>query len=334
MTIKPKKSVRSRFLMLLLLALLLNVIALGLIGSDAALFLNSSRPNALKFVSKIDASESTLETYSANLIPDLEQFEATDLMTSANANQKELESYLSKHGIADKYDVMMIANKEDEFQTLNSWHKTAEFAPASMYKVPLAIVTMHNIEKGEFTLNSSTTMGSRNVDNVMSIMLRESNNDAMTALEKRNGGYERVQATLKELGISVIRRGQKTTAADLAKAFRILIDDNNTFINQQSKDHILNHMFNVIPSQRDRIPTGVDEFKKENSITREIKVANKIGNLDGVWQDGAIIFDGDYKYIMIIMNKNRASANPTQEVRAITKILLKGIIGSDTDSEN
>lgn len=210
------------------------------------------------------------------------------------------------------------------------------FGPASMYKVPLTIVVLHLVEKGEIKLTDVISVqktGTNNykkmtVADTISIMIRESNNEAMTALEKKAGGYYRVQRFFSDLGLRIVRRGQETTANNMAKAFRILVDPQNTFINQDSKNYILGHMFNVVNVQRDRIPTGVNQYfsdKGTSTSAAGVKVANKIGNLDGIYQDGAIIFARNRTYVLIILDHKQITTKARENIQIITKLLLKNL---------
>lgn len=241
-------------------------------------------------------------------------------------NTKEVEAYLAKAGIKNLYGISFL---DLNYTDLSYKHDAAKiFHPASIYKVPLAMLTLKAASEGKIDLETKITheKKTKTLRTVLELMIQESNNDAMAIFENRLGGYDKVQNLIKtEFGASVVRRGQKVTADDFVRIFqRLYPNSEKRYLSVEDNSYLLTLMQTPLDWLQDRIPAAVKAFMKESKVTG-IRVADKIGTLDGVYQDGAIIFGNNSDYVLIILNKSRLTTDATKEIATITKLLLKGL---------
>lgn len=203
------------------------------------------------------------------------------------------------------------------------------FLPASVYKVPLAMVVLKDVDDGKTTLEHSYLVtdsekkydfdvlsereGNYNIslDSLLDYLIRYSDNTAMTTLEHRFGGVYNLQGRMvNELGvITFTRLPHQVTAKDVASVFQVLYEDD--YLSEESRDYLLNLLKTVVPWLNDRIPAGIPE---------EIEVAHKIGNLEGVHQDAGIVFGKERDYIIVILNKNINPGTAREKVKQIAEL--------------
>jgi beta-lactamase class A len=246
-------------------------------------------------------------------------------------NKANVVAYLKEKRLESYYGIYFYDTKYDNTFEHNS---TATFKPASIYKVPLAILTLKEIERGKFTLEEKILHNGswQTIDFVIDVMITESNNDSMASLENKMGGYYPTQDLMQQdLGLQVKRAGQITSARDIGTIYKILYDSykgqSDVYLSKKSADYLINYMLTAQPRHRDRIPTAVESFNNQNNLKNQkaLKTANKIGNLNGVYQDAAIIFGNNSDYILVILNKSRLTYKAVDEIHEITKTLLNNL---------
>lgn len=232
----------------------------------------------------------------------------------------ELANYLVSKKISGNYSIY--------FEDLKSGNKLVHLEnrtrkPASIYKVALAVLVMKKSETSGLNLNKLVRIDNKNYSlaKVMELMLTESNNDAIGIMERELGGYNATQSLIgQELGVVMKRAGQITTAVDIAKVYKKLYESytqDGGYLTRAGARQIIDLMMRQIPQLQDRIPTAV------KAIRPEYKVASKIGTLDGVYQDAALIFTGnDRDYLLVILNEQRLTTSATAEIKEMARILL------------
>lgn len=246
-------------------------------------------------------------------------------------NLIELEDYLGNNNLKYYYGIY--------FQDLNNpvieggYEADKRFYPASIYKIPLAMMVLERAEAGEIDLEKEVPIEVRDekqikqksLTEVMSLMIRESNNDAMGIFERELGGYYKSQKKLEQdFGVKVQRRGQITTPEALGKVFAKLYETGeNAYITREHRAFLINEMRAADEWLLDRIPAAVEEYNKMNETN--LTSATKIGTLDGVYQDGGFIFGENSDYVLIVMNKNRLTYDAVEEIEKITEIILTGL---------
>ncbi len=234
--------------------------------------------------------------------------------------QAELNSYLASKKISGNYSVY--------FEDLKSGDKVVHLEsrsrkPASIYKVALAVLVMRRSETSGLSLSKLVRIENKNYSliKVMELMLTESNNDAIGIMERELGGYSSTQSLIsKELGAVLNRARQITTAVDIAKVYKKLYESytrDGGYLTRSGAEQIISLMQRQIPQLQDRIPAAV------RAVKPDYQIASKIGTLDGVYQDAALIFtDSGRNYLLVILNEQRLTTSATAEIKEITRILL------------
>jgi beta-lactamase class A len=243
----------------------------------------------------------------------------------AEHNTKELTAYLARAGISGNYSIYF----EDLRSGVTITHRESQLRhPASIYKMSLGLLIMHDFEAGKIDLQKTVKVKDKTytLEKIMELMYVESNNDAMSIFERELGGYQETQKRIREdFDARVERIGQRTTAADLAKLFKKLyFSTDSGYLSEEGKQKILNYMFAELSWLQDRIPAGVRSLQAAGEVSSEVKVASKIGTLDGVYQDGALIFGANSDYTLVILNQNRLTTEAVPEIKQIVKVVLEG----------
>ncbi|MBD3280657.1 hypothetical protein GF389_03990 [Candidatus Dojkabacteria bacterium] len=200
--------------------------------------------------------------------------------------------------------------------------------PASIYKVPLAIAVLKQVDEGEINMNSMLLVTSAekpysfdllskregeyeiSVEETLTYLIRYSDNTAMTTLEHRLGGVEQLQADMAKLGIGgVTRLPGESTAPAVAKMMRALYEQ--SILTEDSNKFLLNLMKDMAPGQNDRIPAGVPD---------EIEVAHKIGTLTSTYHDAGIVYGEDNDYLIVVLNEDIEPSTARSKIRRISEV--------------
>jgi beta-lactamase class A len=238
--------------------------------------------------------------------------------------QSELDAFLDENNLNSDYGIYFQDLNNDEI--VYSHNEDNSFRPASIYKVALAMVTIRNAEEGQFSLDETAIHEGeeKTLERIIELMIIESDNDAMSILEGKNGGYTATQEQITtELNGAVIKRiGQDTSPLDIARVFRKLYINTDNYLSPQRQTFLVDLMVNAEDRHRDRIPAAIDEFNQK--YDKQLVAATKIGNLLGVYQDAGIIYGENSDYVLIIMNQNKkTSFEAIAEIKTITNILLE-----------
>lgn len=207
-----------------------------------------------------------------------------------------------------------------------------EFFPASIYKLPLAILILKDVESGKINLDdqylvdyshiaySYDPLANRvgtyvTVSEMLSLLIRNSDNTAQKLMvHEIFGGYEEYNSKIiSDLGIN----GFQGSFVDLSVTPRQvgqLLENlyNDKYLNKTEKEYLVELLFTTSPNFNDRIVSGVPE---------NINVAHKIGQLDNIYQDAAIVY-GENDYIIVILNENINSYDlASYKLSQISKII-------------
>ena len=209
-------------------------------------------------------------------------------------------------------------------------NQTDIFYPASICKIPYAILILKDIDSGVLSFDDTIRLENSTVaysfdymanlplnkdyeiEFYLSNLIQKSDNTAMMIIEKFLGGTDTVNERFKtELGITNFFRDPHTaTALEIGKILKAIYY--RTILSDSSSEYLLNLMRNPLPEYQDRIPAGLPEG---------IEAAHKIGQLsfpEGlVYEDAGIVFGDKTDYILVLLNKE---VNKTEAVDKITRI--------------
>lgn len=186
-------------------------------------------------------------------------------------------------------------------------HESRQFITASTYKLFIAYSTLKRIESDEWKWSDHVVSG-QNVTTCFNKMISNSDNPCAEALYKRIG-YQTAINEVRALGLHntvLDNDGQKTTAGDLA-IFLGALQTGTIDISAASRNRLLDAMKqNVF---RNGIPAGIDAL-----------VANKVGFLNGLLHDAAIVYSPKGTYVLVVMSDGSswgAIAELTKKIEAL-----------------
>lgn len=191
------------------------------------------------------------------------------------------------------------------------------FPPMSISKLPVAVMMLREIDKGNFGLydqfvfDSASRADPTNVlkqnyigtsfalIDYLRFLIIDSDNASIRKLENIMGGYQVVNEKVKsELGVQhFFRDPHDATAKDVGKVFAGIY--NQTFLSSESNAYILELLQNTHWSLQDGIPVGVPEPYK-------YQIAHKTGqgssNPGFIWEDAGIVYGIHSDYVLVILN--------------------------------
>jgi len=179
-----------------------------------------------------------------------------------------------------------------------SYDSTKVFTTASTYKLFVAYSVLLRIESGEWSWDMPS-YGGLSVSTCFDRMIKLSNNEcAVWFLLKIS--YAQVTAEAHALGATHTNFNRNTgisSTADDEAHFLSLLYTGQMLSQQASRDRLIAAMDgNVYVAG---IPTGIPD----------VKVADKVGFLDGLLHDAAIVYSKKGDYVLIIMTDNASWAN-------------------------
>jgi len=179
-----------------------------------------------------------------------------------------------------------------------SYNSTRVFTTASTYKMFVAYSILLRIERGEIAW-TDTSYGGQSVSTCFDKMLQLSNNECAVWLLLKVG-YKEVTADAHALGAThtnfVLSSGITSTADDEAH-FLSLLYSNQLLTQQASRDRFIETMKgNVYVAG---IPSGIPNAT----------IADKVGFLDGLLHDAAIVYSPKGDYVLIIMTDGASWGN-------------------------
>lgn len=278
--------------------------------------------------SSADATSSDyLSSYDLSL---LSQAKSAVSPTSLAELEKEIRTYLDND--LGEYSLYLQDLKTGEKILINS---SVVFSPASIAKVPVAILVLRDIEAGKYTLDTTYPMydsqkfsyigdlGSLpngtpvTMRQYLEEMIGQSDNNAWYALTYFLGGnYEVVNPRIiEELHANpFFLDPHTTTAANVGNVFSDLY--NGVTLSATSRNYLISLMENADSSLRTGIGLGLP------SGTR---FANKIGFLDtdteSSYQDAAIVWGTKTNYVLVILDKNQDWGVAQSKLSAISKMV-------------
>ncbi len=211
--------------------------------------------------------------------------------------------------------------------------------PASISKVPYAILTLKEIEEGKISFTDTISMQSHHYaypsddlyytplgeeltfQTLLESLLVDSDNTAMTILEDYFGGNIAYNERLNTLGLAgVTRFPHETTAADVTQMFQGIYS--NTWLNKDSTNILYELMSKSKPQFSDRIVEGV------KLADPEAKVVHKIGQIINddygeTYHDAGLVFAEDSDMLIVILNNHEVPNEAAQTIQKITELFVE-----------
>lgn len=163
-----------------------------------------------------------------------------------------------------------------------------QYTSASTYKLYIAYSMISMVEQG--TVSWSSPLNGTTLKSCFSDMIIQSDNECPTAwIEKY--GFSAINQQVAQAGFSntqIANANMLTTASDLTDYLTRLYD--GTFMDADSRAFLIDCMKSQI--YRSGIPTGIGDSRT---------VADKVGFLDDLLHDAAIIYTDKGDYTMVIM---------------------------------
>ena len=189
------------------------------------------------------------------------------------------------------------------------YNSTKQFTTASTYKLFVAYSTLLRIERGEWHW-SDASYGGYDVSTCFDRMIMLSNNECAVNLLLR-ATQKGVTADAHAIGATSTsflgRDGIKSTASDEALLLSLLYSG-QILTQQSSRDKMINAMKGNVYVKG--IPSGIPNAE----------VADKVGFLDALLHDAAIVYSPKGTYVLIILTDNATWGNIaelTKELEAV-----------------
>jgi len=209
------------------------------------------------------------------------------------------------------------------------YEEDALYFPGSIYKVPIAILVLRDIENGKYSLNSELVLKEENkkyttdvmynyetgstysISKLLYYMIHYSDNTSWDMLQDNIGTTATIDARFRdELSLEYTRRVPfQTTAREVGQIFEGLYY--YRYLNEENSEYLLNLLSDIVALQNDRIPAGVP---------KGVKVSHKIGNWTGIWQDGGIVYSEERDYVIVVLNKNSTVSSAQTKIKEISRI--------------
>jgi len=186
-----------------------------------------------------------------------------------------------------------------------AYNESHQFITASTYKLFVAYGTLKKIEAGEWQW-SNASAGGRDTAACFDDMIVKSDNACAEALLERYG-YNNLTRDIRALGLSsasgFIGDTPKSTAADLG-LFMAMLESGQMPIQPANRDRFIGALKRNI--YRQGIPAGASGT-----------VADKVGFLNGLFHDAAIVYSPSGTYVLVIMTDGSSWANIAELTKQI-----------------
>lgn len=192
-----------------------------------------------------------------------------------------------------------------------AYNESTQFTTASTYKLFVAYGTLKKVETGEWHWTDATSNG-RDMAACFDDMIVKSDNACAEALLKRYG-YSNLTRDIRALGLSgasgFTSAGPRSTAADLG-LFMAMLESGQLPIQPGSRDRLIGALKRNI--YRQGIPAGASGT-----------VANKVGFLEGLLHDAAIVYSPSGTYVLVIMTDGAKWSNIAELTKQIEQLRVR-----------
>lgn len=231
----------------------------------------------------------------------------TQIVRTYTKSTKGLQSLVSywaqTHG--GKYGITL---KDVSGSIVASHNGNVQFTSASIYKMYLAYVVYGKVESGSMSLSEATSIGS-NVGTCIDAMIVRSDNTCAVALGN-SVGWQSNNALLHAKGYgstSLVSGNHLTTSNNTTDLLMNLYK--GSFNNAEHRAALLSMMNRQI--YRSGIPAG----------SKGSSVANKVGFLDGLNHDAAIIYHPKGTYVLTVLSSGSSFAQISDLAKQISDVM-------------
>jgi beta-lactamase class A len=278
-------------------ALVLACLVIGAIGC----YKLSSHPAASHATTKNPAPTKTAKTPTSAAKDTPKPVAHTDAQL-----QQIIDTWAAQHSFAATVDVQEL---HGSLRTA-ARAATSQMTTASTYKIYVAYATLHEVEQGTYTMQTSTRTG-QTVQAALQKMILQSDNDSAEALGFLVG-WDKVNALAKAAGAQATNINNYGSGGSLTNANKVsTAADLTTMITKLQQGTLLNSadtqlLLGLMKTQvwRERIPAGVPSG---------ISVADKPGWLDNVENDAGIVYGPKSTYTLVIMT-NGSTTQPLADL--------------------
>jgi beta-lactamase class A len=183
------------------------------------------------------------------------------------------------------------------------------YHPASTYKLYVAYSLLKRIESGEIKWDDAST-GGKTISQCFDLMIVNSDNTCAEWFGNKIG-WNTITAEVRALGLDSTDVGFGTKKSTANDETTFLVKLQNCSILQQAEcDRLLGVMKRQI--YRSGIPAGVG-----------VTVADKVGFLDGLLHDSAVVYSPNKTYTLTIMTNGSSWANIADAAKQIQALIAR-----------
>ncbi len=186
---------------------------------------------------------------------------------------------------AEEPDMAITVRSLDGSGIVASAKGSKQYAPASTYKLPVALTVFKRLEAG--TLQWTDNVNGRNVEKCMYDMIVLSDNPCASAFGDKLG-WQAVTDDARAAGM---------VRTNLAKGFVSTTDDQAIFLAKLQQGGLMN------PANQERLLSLMKQQKYRSGIPAGVNgatVADKVGFINGLLHDSAIVYSPGGAYVLVI----------------------------------
>ena len=212
------------------------------------------------------------------------------------------------------------------------------YGPGSISKLPVGLLIMMEIDKGNLKLQDTITYLSQDftdptnvltadyigtsflIADYLRFLIIDSDNASIRLLERVLGGYEAVnERTREELGAEhFFRYPHQASALSIGRVFKGLY--NESYLTNENNEYFLDLLKNTHPSLQTGIPVGVP---------KDIAIAHKTGIVPTypgyAWNDAGIVYGNKTDYVLVVINSYVAIPDARRNIQDISRVVYQSL---------
>lgn len=225
--------------------------------------------------------------------------------------------------------------------TTGAWiglNEDEQFMPLSLYKVPVMIATLKEVESGEATLDQKVFLDKLDIDNqsgdlwkkgagyqltvkdLLLQMIQQSDNTAFEALNRHVVAKDVMFESVVAMGLPApTLNDTRVTAREYSAMLRGLYF--STYLRKPFSELALTIMLHS--DFNSQIPAG---------LPKDVKVAHKVGFFvtEGFYHDCGIIYATNKPYLLCVMSRNSTSEEADRVISQLSKIVYNSVLSNNS----